>query len=160
MDSNILVYAGLLPKGSSENDRQLMARSRLLFHMHRKEMIILPAIAMSELLFPVSPDRRNQLAVELQQRFVCPPFDARAAAIAADLWAKYKNFPESDKYTRNVARVDALIIASAVAGGATKFYTHDANCRKIASLAISALDLPTRDPDDMFAIQDIIDGDL
>lgn len=36
-----------------------------------------------------------------------------------------------------------MIVASAKAFGASKFYTHDEKCRKLAGLAMDAYDLPT-----------------
>jgi hypothetical protein len=101
------------------------------------------------------------LILALQQRFVCPPLDIRAASIAADLWADFKKRPQDRTYTsRDVLRADAFIVASAYAGNASRFYSHDAQCRTLAELAgMEALDLPTAQTmEDKFLLTDIRAG--
>jgi hypothetical protein len=53
-----------------------------------------------------------------------------------------------------------LIIASANAAGATIFYSHEKQCRKLASQVMKSEDLPTRDPDDIFLVDDIKRGEV
>lgn len=53
-----------------------------------------------------------------------------------------------------------MIIASAKAAGATQFYTNDKKCRNLANLVMTGRELPTHDPTDMFAANDIANGDL
>lgn len=53
-----------------------------------------------------------------------------------------------------------MIIAAAKASQATVFYSHDKKCRNLASLIMTAKDLPKNDPDDMFLRGDIARGDL
>ena len=54
-----------------------------------------------------------------------------------------------------------MIVASARAGGATEFYSHDHKCRALAKLLMTAHDLPTGTGDlkDMFFMGDIRRGD-
>ena len=55
-----------------------------------------------------------------------------------------------------------LIVASARAGGATQFYSHDKNCRTLAELAgMEALDLPNGETmKDQFLLADIRAGKI
>ena len=166
IDSMILVYAGVVPTGSRKDSRDtedLQVRSRLLLRQlgREKSPVILPTVAISELLVPVPKAEKGALIAALTEKFLCPTFDVKAAAIAADLWSQHKKLPQDQQYkSRHVLRADAMIVASASAAGATDFYSHDGKCRALASLVMNAHDLPTNDPDDMFALEDIRRGDL
>ncbi|HEX5447493.1 MAG TPA: hypothetical protein VFW87_27000, partial [Pirellulales bacterium] len=74
---------------------------------------------------------------------VLAPFDFRASSIAADLWTAYKATSGLPKKDRVALRSDCLIVASSYAAGATDFFSHDANCRTLATLVgMQAHDLP------------------
>jgi hypothetical protein len=166
IDSMILVYAGFVQsklKKHSKDSEDLWIRSKLLLYQisRKKATILLPTIAISELLVPVPKAQKGALIAALEEKFVCPPFDLRAAAIAADLWSQHKNLPQDFRYSsRHVLRADTMIVASVCAAGATEFYSHDRKCRALADLIMKAHDLPTSDPDDMFIMDDIRRGDL
>jgi predicted nucleic acid-binding protein len=166
IDSMILVYAGFVPSKSREistDFQELQVRSKLLLHQlsRRKVTILLPTIAISELLVPVPKAQKGALAAALTDKFVCPTFDLAAASIAADLWSQHKKLPQDSQYGhRHVLRADAMIVASAHAAGATEFFSHDRRCRALADLVMTAYDLPKSDPEDMFLEGDIRRGDL
>ena len=164
IDSMILIYAGLVPRKSSKKSKMLddlSARAKLLLHMKRNDTIVLPTIAISEILVPVPASQRGILVATLSSRFVCPSFDLSAAAIAAELWSRSKQLPRDLRHdARHVLRADAMIVAAAKASGATEFYSHDEKCRALASIVMTAHDLPTYDPDDMFAMDDLRRGEL
>jgi hypothetical protein len=106
--------------------------------------VVLPMVAVSELLVPVPASKRGAIITTLGEMFVCPDYDQKAAAIAADIWAKYKEIPSNQRYeNRHVMRVDVLIVASAKAAGATEFFTNDDNCRALANLVMKGRPLPT-----------------
>jgi hypothetical protein len=166
IDSQILIYAGIVPsKGATRcaDFDELRVRSNLLLHMiaQKKGTILLPTVAISELLIPVPKAHKGALIAVLQQRFLCPPFDLQAASIAADLLAEHEKLPQDQQYDkRHIVRADAMIIASLRAAGATEFYSHDKKCRTLANLVMTARDLPTYDPEDMFLKDDIRRGDV
>jgi len=163
IDSMILIYAGLAPRktgGVCKELDDLRVRSQLVMHMQRNETIVLPTIAISEVLVPVPPAQRSALIAELSERFLCPSFDLRAADIAADLWAKHKSLPKDSQYkNRHVLRADAMIVAAAKSAGATIFYSHDKVCRTLAALIMDGRDLPKDDPNDMFLKDDLRRGE-
>lgn len=164
IDSMILVYAGLAPRKSGKVSKELedlRVRSQLLLHMQCKEIIVLPTIAISEVLVPVPTARRGALIAELSERFLCPSFDLHAADIAADLWSRHKKLPGDSQYkSRHVLRADAMIVAAAKSAGATVFYSHDKKCRALADLVMTGRDLPIDDPNDMFLKDDIRRGEV
>lgn len=162
----ILIYAELVPsKGGPKcsDFADLRNRSKLLLigAADKKDTIVLPTVAISELLVPVPKNQKGALILAFQQRFVCPPLDIRSASIAADLWSDFKNLPHDQQYgKRNVLRADTLIVASAYTANATHFYSHDEQCRALAKLTgMVALDLPTpKTLEDGFVLSDIKDG--
>lgn len=168
IDAMILVYAGIVPsKGASPGGAELAAlklRAQMLFeHFARDEAtVILPTIAIAEVLVPVPDSEKGLLVQALSESFVCPTFDTHAADIAAQLWAKHRQLPQDQRYTDRLAlKADAMIIASAKAAGATDFYSNDRNCRKLAGLIMNGHGLPTkpRDLEDVFIAIDLESGE-
>ncbi len=164
IDTMVLIYAGVVPiKDGMEIDPDLVHRSKALLHMltRKNSTIILPSIAIAELLVPVPTTKHGIFLSTLQQFFLCVPFDVKAASIAADLFAEHSKMERSEKYTkRQILKADVLIIATAKSAGATDFYTHEPFCRRLASKVMNAHPLPTQDPDDIFLMGDIRRGDL
>lgn len=164
IDSMVLIYAGIVPsKNNNESDavKELSVRSKILLHEHQNDTIILPTVAIAEVLVPVPEEHMGTLAAVLSEKFVCPSFDLRASAIAATLWASHKELPRNRQYKdRHVLRADTLVISSAKSAGAKKFYSHDAKCRTLASQIMEAYDLPKRAEGDMFLRGDIESGNV
>jgi predicted nucleic acid-binding protein len=145
IDSMIPIYAGLVPSKNKESKEltALCRRARILFHELQDHTVILPTVAISEILIPVPAIKRGQVLATLAELFVCPPFDQRAASIAADIWSKHRSIPDNLQYdNRQMLRADAMIVASAKAAGATEFYTNDDKCRALAELVMSGRRLP------------------
>lgn len=162
IDSMVLIYAGVVPtkKGTKINP-DLQTHAKILLHKLRNDTIVLPTIAVSELLVPVPPAQQGLLIASLSKRFFCPNFDMPAASIASQLWASHKKIDTQLQYkSRHVLRSDAMIIASAKSAGATDFYSHDKKCRALAKCVMKAFDLPTSDPTDMFLKGDIERGEV
>ena len=155
LDTMILIWGGLRQvnpaKGTlSEHDAEMQRQSRILLRDldEKKETVIVPAVAVAELLVPVDPKEHGKFIAVLTQRFFCPPFDIRAASLAAELWQYNRGLPSGEQVSRTVLKADVLIISSAKVGGASSFYSHDAKCRKLATRAgLKARDLPTHSED-------------
>lgn len=162
IDSMILIYAGLVPKvgKADEKTKELHVRAKLLILdlAEKKATVFLPTIAVSEVLVPVPTAQKGLLIAQLGEHFVLPPFDLRAAAIAADLWADHKKVPKDLQYKeRHVLKSDSMIIACAKAAGAVDFYTTDDRCRALANLIMNGKDLPTHSQN-MFRQKEVEDG--
>ena len=162
IDAMVLIYAGIVPqlnKADSKKLNDLTLRSKILLHIHRKDMLVLSTIAVAEILVPVPKKEKGKLISILSERFVLADFNAQAAAIAAEIWSEHKKLPADMQYKKRlVLKADSMIVASAKAVGADEFYTSDNNCRKLAKLVMDGYDLPKDDPNDMFLKRDIEDG--
>ena len=112
--------------------------------------LYIPSLVVAELIGGVPIDRHAKLVAEFSRRFQCPPFDAKACALAARLWQFERGLtghsdglPDAERSTRRVLKADMQIVASAKEAGATHFYSHDKKCRRLAAEAgMTAKDLP------------------
>lgn len=154
IDSMVLIYAGVVPQkeGQCRSDdwEQLCRRSKILLDelAIRKATIVLPTIAIAELLVPVPQSQKGALVTELNGMFYCPPFDVRAASMASSLWSEFKELPADSRYeSRHVLKADAMIVGTAKSVGASRFYSHDNNCRRMADLVMEGYDLPSHSSD-------------
>jgi hypothetical protein len=124
-------------------------RTRAPFAMleEAKAEIVIPVVSIAELLVPMPDSERETFLAEAHRNFFCPPFDLKAAAIAARLASTHQKFSEQDRYEkRTTLKADLQIIASAKAVGAVEFYTHDRKARNLASTVMIAKDLPSKHP--------------
>ncbi len=157
VDTNVLIYALRGERVGDKTKRDLRRRAKILLEVLDDEgcTIVVPTVCVAELLLGVQPDKRGAFLAELSRRFVCPTLDMQAASIAADLWAAHRKLPATDQLRRSTLKADALIIASARTAGATRFFSHDAKCRRLAEKAgMTGCDLPTHHPN-MFRDQEL-----
>lgn len=162
LDSMTVIW-GLQSTGNRRGNPQqpalsgLQKRARILLDILEREgqTIILPTVALAEVLIGVDEKFHDPFIAEIQQRFHCPPFDLRATALAAQLWIRNRGLAADQQIKRTVLKADVQIVATAKVSGATKFYTHEPKLRKLAELAgIQSLDLPTHHSTDMFFEQE------
>jgi|GEM_PF-5072610 len=130
--------------------QEMRIRARILFSIldEEKARIVLPCVAVAELLVPISKEHRAEFISRLNAQFICASLDLPASTIAADLWEHHKSFAKEDRYKdRPLLKSDLQLIASAKASGATILYSHDVQCRKVAAHVMEARDLPKKHPD-------------
>lgn len=132
----------IVPRQTTQDVEEMCRRAKILLTNLGSQRIIVPTIAVSELLCGVDAKNHGNFVAELKKRFFCPPFDLAACAMAAVLFQYGKTLP--DKLARPLLKADTMIIASVKTSGGATFYSHDPACRKIAAHAgMEALDLPT-----------------
>ena len=141
LDTQTLIFA-LDPKSA---DRDLRRRAKLLIDRleSTKTTVIIPTVVVAEWLVGIDAADHGRFLAELQKRFLTPPLDLRASALAATLWQRHRALPRANQVKRSILKADVLIIATAKAAGATRLYSHDADCRAVAKLVMEAFDLPT-----------------
>lgn len=151
VETNVLIWG--VKNQCTPGQESMKKRARQLLRVLEQEeaSIIVPAISIAELMAPMSEAQRGRFLQVMEARFVCAPFNTRAASIAAKLWHEHKALPKKQQLTRTVLKADVFIIASAFAAGARVFYSHDAKCRALADKIMIAHDLPTH-PDTLFDV--------
>ena len=86
LDNHILIW-GI--RGVAEVGQEIMIRrAKALFEEleDQEADILVPAVVVSEFLAGVPKSQHAELLKALNRRFQLPPFDVRAAAVAAGLW--------------------------------------------------------------------------
>lgn len=122
LDTSALIWAVQSSSGNQADRARLVAIEKMA-----NGSIILPAPALGEYLQRLSSAERAE-ALRLLQRFATVvPFDYRAAVKSADLF----RVPRGRK-NRQVFKVDAMILATAIAHGATHFLEADGDFTRLA----------------------------
>lgn len=154
-DSNILICifqdpdvdSGKIPPETIEYQK----RAKILAHNleNSDAKIVVPTPAVAEYLSGIGTKHHGSLVILFQELFFhIPTFDLRASAKAAELWQAHKSIPHAEKMGRRFLKMDVMIIACAVVSGVQIFYSHDAKCRRLATMAgMTAKDLPTHSED-------------
>lgn len=155
LDNHILIW-GI--RGVAEVGQEVMIRraKALIAELEEQEDdILVPAVVVSEFLAGVPKSQHTELLKVLSRRFQLPPFDVRAAAVAAGLWrdAAERNphlrdqireaFPDTPRVR---IKADIQILGTALARNADVLYTNDGALRMIAEGLIDVRGLPPAPP--------------
>ncbi|MBL0129276.1 MAG: PIN domain-containing protein [Flavobacteriales bacterium] len=136
LDSQVVVW-GI--KGEAEPGQEAKigrAKALLALLAEEKAIIIIPAPVLSEILMRVPAAEHGKIVNFITARFRVPPFDAAAAAIAAQIRQKLMSEGEFKKIqkssTREVVKFDIQIIAIAKLHGAKTIYSEDRGLKNAA----------------------------
>ncbi len=143
IDTVVLVLA-LRP--DDPNDSRVAQAQALLSSLdQQQETILIPAPVLTEFLYKYPPEKRGAILAELGTWAMIQAFDAKAAAIAANLNpppAAERNEP------RQCVKTDVFIVATAIAHGASCIYTDNIkDFRAIAQNSIDVRALPEYQPE-------------
>lgn len=155
LDNHILIW-GI--RGVAEIGQEIMIRrAKALFDELEDQdaEILVPTVVVSEFLAGVPKSEHEELLRVLDRRFQLPPFDVRAAAVAARVWrdAAERNphlrdqireaFPGTSKVK---IKADIQILATSLARNADVLYTHDGALRMMGEGLIEVRGLPPAPP--------------
>lgn len=142
LDTQVLIWG--MKDECTPGQEQMKERARILLLELDKDdaQVILPTVSLAELMAPMSDRQSSRFLAEAEERFVCVPFDSRSAYVAAKLWREHRKLPTKEQLKRTLLKADCHIIASAYTAGAREFFSHDANCRRLAKSLMTAKDLP------------------
>jgi hypothetical protein len=121
-------------------------RARILIHEldEIRARIVIPSVAVAELLCPIDLQEHNNFLAKISRRFDCPSFDIRATSLAAKLWRHNRTLSKNEHISRSILKAHVQIIATAKIRGVGHFFSDDAKCRKLAVAAdIASHPLPT-----------------
>ena len=142
LDNNILIW-GLRGVASPGQENFPGRAESLIAELDdsRAEMLV-PAIVVAKFLAGVPKERHEPLLRVLNLHFQLPPFDTRAAVVAAQL---FRDASESHPRLRDTLRAadpamtnvkykaDMMILAIAVSRKVDVIYTHDSGLKKLAA---------------------------
>ena len=122
LDTSALIWAVQSVKGKQADRSRLEAIEKMA-----DGKIILPAPALAEYLQPVPESDRSEALRRFEKFATVVPFDYRAAMKCADLF----KIPRRGK-NRQAFKVDAMILATAIAQGASHFLEVDDDFKLLA----------------------------
>jgi predicted nucleic acid-binding protein len=151
LDNNILIWA--IRQTCTPGQEDMLKRADALMQelSEHKAQIIVPAVVLAEFLAFVSPEKHAAVISTFEHRFQIHPFDARAAALAAELWHRNAQgspslkdqiksaFPEIGRVR---IKADTMILATAITGQADVLYTHDGPLTMMAKGRIAVKGMP------------------
>jgi predicted nucleic acid-binding protein len=100
--------------------------------------VIVPAIVVGEMLVPIPAKEHNEVLAKFQDNWMIVDYDLKAASLFAQIRYEQntqrlmKEIRRNPHATRRELVADAMIIATAIAHGADKIYTHDNNLISLA----------------------------
>lgn len=145
IDAQILIWG--IKSQSTPNRAGMIPRAAKFFKscQENKTQLFLPAQSLAEFLVGYSSEQRRLTLEALQKSFVIKPFDARAAAIAADLqrsWNDLKNVMAEYGLTKQQIKSDINVIATSIAAGASHLYSEDEQMTSLAQGKLPIARLP------------------
>lgn len=155
LDNHILIW-GIRAAATRGQESMIVRAKALIEDLDRNDAeILVPAVVIAEFLAGAPKEQHAELLNVLHRRFQLPPFDVRAAAVAAGLW---RDFAERNSAWREQIRTefpgiqnvkikaDVQILATALARGAETLYTQDGPLTTLATGLIQVRELPPAPP--------------
>jgi len=147
-DTHILIW-GIQEKARAGQE-DMLDRTRALLVQIEKErtQVIIPSIVIGEFLLGIDPTEHPRFEEIIRRRFAVFPYDLRAALEFSRIWHKKQDAEaiaelKASGATKNELRADTMIVATALAAGATIIYGHDDRMRKLAEGFIAFQDVAT-----------------
>jgi predicted nucleic acid-binding protein len=137
IDTHILIWGiqGVATSGQTE----MISRATALLAQFDKDgtRVVIPSIVLGEFLLGLPVDEHPRYQELINRRFIVVPYDLRASLQFSKLWhrksdAKVIETIKQGGATRTELRADTMIVATALAAGATCIYGHDTRVSKLA----------------------------
>jgi predicted nucleic acid-binding protein len=142
IDTNVLIWG--VQGVARPNQLGMIDRTRrYLAHLTREhEQVMVPVVVVGEYLHGFPQDDRDEQLQALSRMFFLPAYDARCAALAAEL-ESVGQAVRGEPGARVAFRADAQIIATAICHGATQIVTGNVTeFRRIAGTRIPVIEVP------------------
>lgn len=145
VDTQILIW-GVRREATAGQEDMIGKAVRYFEHLDtNKDTILVPTIVLSEFLVHIPKKSTGAVLGALQRRFMIAPFDAPAAAIAADIWREKLDTVRAmkqDGVIHATIKADVHILATALARNASCIVTYDSWLVKLAEGRLSASEMP------------------
>jgi predicted nucleic acid-binding protein len=146
VDTNVLIWG--VRKERPDDRPDLVERCARLLEDYKSTQIpiMVPSIVVAEYLIGHTLDQQSKERGIIGSNFFVAPFDAKAAAIAAQLYdaSLLRQARRDTEIGRQCLQADFKILATAIAHGATVFYTDDPHMTAFAAGKILVKEIPTK----------------
>ncbi len=148
LDTHIVIWG--VQRKAKPQQRGMIERTRLfLQHLSdRRVTVVMPSIVVAELLVGIPVERHEAFYRLVEARFMVPPFDTLSASYFARIWQEKRDHPDIKKIledgetTKNILKADCMLVATALAIGASRIYSHDPHIRNFAGQHIMVSEIP------------------
>lgn len=137
IDTPILIWGVQGNATAGQDDMVNRTKSLLLKLDKERTRVIVPAIVMGEFLLKIPVGEHPKYQELVSKRFMIVPYDLRAALVFSKIWhqktqASVIEEIKAGGVSRTQLRADTMIVATAVASGASCIYGHDNHVKKLA----------------------------
>lgn len=147
LDSHILIWS--IKEEATPGQETMIPKSKAFLRWldDTDTKVLIPSVIVAEFLMRIPPEIHTTVNNLLQRDFLIAPFDVQAAAYFSKIWQAKKEqriireLISSGK-TRQELKVDSMIVAIAVARGASCIYSYDEGLEKFANGYIDVRKIP------------------
>lgn len=149
VDTQVLIWG--IKRQSTPNRVAMIERAEFFIEECRrtKTIIMIPSVVLAEFLAGYSAIDRPEIEKRVAANFFIAPFDAPAAAIAADIWSKKaerQRVQAALGTTRETIKADIQIVATAIAHKARRLLSEDGGVQAFSIGRIICEPLPVPPP--------------
>ena len=148
-DSHVIIW-GIKEQATPGQEEMVTKTKTFLEHLDKNGIkALIPSVVVAELLMCLPRETHAMFCNLMHRHFIIPPFDLGAASHFARIWRSRKGDTSLGQSTqgvnvsRNRLKVDCMIVATAVARGASCIYSHDKKLQKFAEGHIEVREIPT-----------------
>lgn len=145
-DTGPLIW-GIQGRASDGQEEMVQRTQRYIKYLSEKNAeIALPAPVVAEYLLGFEVVERTKQIQLINKVFRVPSFDMQAAVIAAELEGNKRvigEIRESTGLGKNELRIDAQVVAIAIANQAEKIITNDGHFKDLAQGRIEVVEVPS-----------------
>lgn len=167
IDTQLLIWG--VQRTSHVGQEGMIPATLTLFHEWHKlgQRVMVPSIAFGEFLGGCGDEERVQYQNIIMKDFIVAPFDARASfKYAQVLYPRWASLKQTELATgtvnsRTALKADFMIIATALAYGATQLYGHEKKFEQyVDGLPIEFVNIATREAQqNMLAQIDVVEAE-
>lgn len=148
IDTHMLIWG--VQEVSRSTQSEMIVRAKALFAKLDKDKmkVVVPSIVIGEFLLGLPIEEQPAYQKLVSRRFVVVPYDLRAAIQFARIWHSKKTQGEIEAtkqngLTRTELRADTMIVATAIASGASVIYGFDKGVKRLSDGFIPFEDIST-----------------
>lgn len=137
IDTHILIWG--VQGVSRPTQSEMIVRAKALLAKLDKEnvKVVVPSIVVGEFLLGLPVEQQPAYQELVSRRFIVVPYDLRAAIQFSRIWHSKKSQGEIEAIkqnglTRNELRADTMIVATAVASGASAIFGFDKGVQRLS----------------------------
>lgn len=138
LDSQIVIW-GIKQQATSGQESMVVRAKNFIEWLHKeRETVSIPALVLAEVMVKIEEKFRAEFVRGLEKYFPVFPFDNRAGMIYSRIHGDFAGKFKGNKTDRRSLKIDLMILAVALARGASILYTHD---KTLLDLSVDGIEI-------------------